>query len=114
VTSGHTGFKNWVVAYAPSGTSQTTLSRGLNREEHDGNRRAESDRVAEDDDRRPLRDRYAGAFGKAATTGNKTWLVRHIAWRLQSARRAHTRRPHDDLLTCVGPTREWHLQVRKP
>jgi hypothetical protein len=31
-----------------------------------------------------LRDRYAEVFGEAATTGNKTWLVRRIAWRLQA------------------------------
>jgi hypothetical protein len=31
-----------------------------------------------------LRDRYAEVFGEATTTGNKTWLVRRIAWRLQA------------------------------
>jgi hypothetical protein len=31
-----------------------------------------------------LRDRYAEEFGEATTTGNKTWLVRRIAWRLQA------------------------------
>jgi len=30
-----------------------------------------------------LRDRYAEVFGEATTTGNKTWLVCRIAWRLQ-------------------------------
>jgi hypothetical protein len=31
-----------------------------------------------------LRDRYAEVFGEATATGNKTWLVRRIAWRLQA------------------------------
>jgi hypothetical protein len=31
-----------------------------------------------------LRDKYAEVFGEATTTGNKTWLVRRIAWRLQA------------------------------
>jgi hypothetical protein len=30
-----------------------------------------------------LRDRYAEAFGEAARTNNKTWLLRRLAWRLQ-------------------------------
>src|SRR5262245_7940408 len=30
-----------------------------------------------------LRQRYAEVFGEATTTGNRTWLVRRIAWRLQ-------------------------------
>ena len=31
-----------------------------------------------------LRDRYAEVFGEATATGNRTWLVRRIAWRLQA------------------------------
>jgi hypothetical protein len=31
-----------------------------------------------------LRVRYAEVFGEAARTGNKLWLVRRIAWRLQA------------------------------
>ena len=30
-----------------------------------------------------LRDRFAEVFGDSTTTGNKTWLVRRITWRLQ-------------------------------
>ncbi len=31
-----------------------------------------------------LRDRYAVVFGDATVTGNKPWLVKRIAWRLQA------------------------------
>ena len=31
-----------------------------------------------------LREKYAEVFGEATTTGNRTWLVRRIAWRLQA------------------------------
>ena len=31
-----------------------------------------------------LRDKYAKLFGEPTRTGNKTWLVRRIAWRLQA------------------------------
>jgi hypothetical protein len=31
-----------------------------------------------------LREKYAEVFGEATTTGNRTWLQRRIAWRLQS------------------------------
>jgi Protein of unknown function (DUF2924) len=31
-----------------------------------------------------LRERYAEAFGEATRTGNKAWLVKRIAWRLQA------------------------------
>ena len=31
-----------------------------------------------------LRHRYAEVFGEPTRTGNKTWLVRRIAWRLQA------------------------------
>ena len=31
-----------------------------------------------------LRSRYAELFGEAAHTGNKAWLVKRIAWRLQA------------------------------
>jgi hypothetical protein len=31
-----------------------------------------------------LREKYAAVFGEATTTGNRTWLVRRIAWRLQA------------------------------
>ena len=31
-----------------------------------------------------LRERYAEVFGEATRTGNRTWLVRRIAWRLQA------------------------------
>src|SRR5829696_3160590 len=31
-----------------------------------------------------LRERYAEVFGEATTTGNRTWLIRRIAWRLQA------------------------------
>src|SRR5947209_2857059 len=31
-----------------------------------------------------LRDRYAEAFGETTNTGNKTWLIKRIAWRLQA------------------------------
>src|SRR5262245_52380086 len=34
---------------------------------------------------RQLRDRYAEVFGEATNSGNKRWLVKRIAWRLQSA-----------------------------
>jgi Protein of unknown function (DUF2924) len=30
-----------------------------------------------------LRERYTAAFGEAPMTGNRTWLVRRLAWRLQ-------------------------------
>jgi hypothetical protein len=30
-----------------------------------------------------LRERYAQLFGEATRTGNKTWLIKRIAWRLQ-------------------------------
>jgi hypothetical protein len=31
-----------------------------------------------------LREKYAEVFGETTTTGNRTWLVRRIAWRLQA------------------------------
>ena len=31
-----------------------------------------------------LRARYAGVFGEPTTSGNKPWLVKGIAWRLQA------------------------------
>jgi hypothetical protein len=31
-----------------------------------------------------LREKYAEVFGEGTTTGNRTWLVRRIAWRLQA------------------------------
>ena len=31
-----------------------------------------------------LRSRYAEVFGEATRVGNKTWLVRRLAWRLQA------------------------------
>src|SRR5947209_3456404 len=31
-----------------------------------------------------LRERYAAVFGEATVTGNKPWLVKRIAWRLQA------------------------------
>jgi hypothetical protein len=31
-----------------------------------------------------LREKYAEAFGEPTRTGNKTWLVKRIAWRLQA------------------------------
>src|SRR5262245_28914724 len=31
-----------------------------------------------------LREKYAAVFGEATTTGNRTWLVRRIAWRIQA------------------------------
>jgi hypothetical protein len=31
-----------------------------------------------------LRQRFAGLFGQPTHTGNKTWLIRRIAWRLQA------------------------------
>jgi hypothetical protein len=31
-----------------------------------------------------LREKYAEVFGKATTTGNRTGLVRRIAWRIQA------------------------------
>jgi hypothetical protein len=31
-----------------------------------------------------LREKYATVFGEATVTGNRTWLVRRIAWRLQA------------------------------
>ena len=31
-----------------------------------------------------LRAKYAELFGEPTRTGNKTWLVRRIAWRLQA------------------------------
>jgi len=33
---------------------------------------------------RELRNRYAEVFGETTKTGNKPWLVKRIAWRLQS------------------------------
>lgn len=32
-----------------------------------------------------LRQRYADVFGETTNTGNKTWLVKRIAWRLQAS-----------------------------
>jgi Protein of unknown function (DUF2924) len=31
-----------------------------------------------------LREKYAAVFGEATATGNRTWLVRRIAWRIQA------------------------------
>lgn len=31
-----------------------------------------------------LREQYAAVFGEATATGNRTWLVRRTAWRLQA------------------------------
>ena len=31
-----------------------------------------------------LKERYAAVFGETTRTGNRTWLVRRIAWRLQA------------------------------
>ncbi len=31
-----------------------------------------------------LREKYAEVFGEATTTGNRTWLQRRIAWRIQA------------------------------
>jgi len=31
-----------------------------------------------------LREKYAAVFGEATATGNKPWLVKRIAWRLQA------------------------------
>src|SRR5882762_11257174 len=31
-----------------------------------------------------LREKYAAVFGETTATGNRTWLVRRIAWRLQA------------------------------
>src|SRR5215207_5195333 len=31
-----------------------------------------------------LREKYAEVFGEATTTGNRPWLVRRIAWRIQA------------------------------
>src|SRR3954468_4507848 len=31
-----------------------------------------------------LREKYAEVFGEATATGNRTWLVRKIAWRVQA------------------------------
>jgi hypothetical protein len=31
-----------------------------------------------------LREKYAEVFGEATTTGNRTWLIRRIAWRIQA------------------------------
>ena len=33
---------------------------------------------------RELREKYAEVFGEAARSGNKQWLVKRIAWRLQA------------------------------
>jgi Protein of unknown function (DUF2924) len=33
---------------------------------------------------RELRERFAELFGQPTHTGNKTWLIRRIAWRLQA------------------------------
>jgi hypothetical protein len=30
-----------------------------------------------------LREKYAEVFGEVTTTGNRTWLSRRIAWRIQ-------------------------------
>jgi hypothetical protein len=35
------------------------------------------------DNHRPLRQRYAEAFGEATNGNNRAWLVKRIAWRLQ-------------------------------
>ena len=34
--------------------------------------------------RHPLRAKYAEVFGDETKTGNKPWLVKRIAWRLQA------------------------------
>ena len=31
-----------------------------------------------------LREKYAQVFGEATMTGNRTWLLRRIAWRIQA------------------------------
>jgi hypothetical protein len=62
-----------------------------------------------------LRDRYAQLFGEATRTGNKLWLRKRIAWRLQAlaegdlserARRRAAELSHDANLrsTPPGPT----------
>lgn len=33
---------------------------------------------------RELRIRYAALFGESTRAGNKAWLIKRIAWRLQS------------------------------
>src|ERR687892_483640 len=31
-----------------------------------------------------LREKYTEVFGEATTTGNRTWLLRRVAWRIQA------------------------------
>ena len=31
-----------------------------------------------------LREKYTEVFGESTATGNRTWLVRRIAWRIQA------------------------------
>jgi len=31
-----------------------------------------------------LRERYAEVFGEAARSGNRQWLLRRVAWRIQA------------------------------
>ena len=35
-----------------------------------------------------LREKYAEVFGETTATGNRTWLVRRVTWRLQASPRA--------------------------
>ena len=47
-----------------------------------------------------LRDRYRSLFREATRAGNKSWLIKRIAWRLQALAEAnHVVRP------CSAPTR---------
>src|SRR5262249_42482573 len=50
-----------------------------------------------------LRSRYAQLFGETTRTGNKTWLVKRLAWRLQALAEGglseRARRRAEDLAT---------------
>ena len=61
-----------------------------------------------------LRQRYADVFGEATSTRNKTWLIRRLAWRLQSlalgdlsqrARQRAAQLANDADLRCTTPAR---------
>src|SRR5262245_6217857 len=71
-----------------------------------------------------LRERYAEVFGESTTAGNRAWLVRRIAWRIQAlaegdlserarARAAELARdadlrvtaPRENAVPAVGPKR---------
>jgi hypothetical protein len=61
-----------------------------------------------------LREKYIEVFGEATATGNRTWLIRRIAWRIQAnaegdlLERAPLQFTYLEGVARFGPTHEWH------